>query len=277
MTSHELGFLSQSQPVAGQDPPTGCEPTILDRFNSAVSRSELNELVELQPVPVQDPSSSNPPMQDRVCLDVTASEMKSSTPAHGVTVQDPSSSSNPVSRVNTVVNRPELISLCEKMDGKGLRNYINGHARKRAAIREELIAGAMQVASDPGAMILDAIEGFYPSKSTLKGNGKKGLYCLRKSCLDLLIVLRECKPNMSNKVKERAKKMALEWKRRVRMKGESPLEALGFLHLVVAYKLENVFDVGELLDFFVLAAKFRQAKALCLAIDFGDKAAGNIV
>ncbi|KAJ7009177.1 hypothetical protein NC653_007724 [Populus alba x Populus x berolinensis] len=77
-------------------------------------------------------------------------------------------------------------------------------------------------------------------------------------------------------VKERAKMLALEWKRKVSLNGESPLEALGFLHLLVAYNLENEFDVGELVDYFVIVARFRQAVVLCRAIDLGEKTADLI-
>ncbi|KAF2303780.1 hypothetical protein GH714_023395 [Hevea brasiliensis] len=211
--------------------------------HGAVTRSK----VEL-PVPVQDPSSSNPTSQ-------------SQTQTQGVPVQDPSSLNQ--------ATWPELGPLCEKMDGPGLRDYISDHAKEREAIRTELVG--LMGASDPGAMVLDAMEGFYSSNSTSKGDKDMDLYRLRKSCLDLLEVLTEIKPNLSDEVKERAKKLAFGWKEKVNLNGDSPLEALGFLNLIVAYGLENEFDVGELLNYFVVVARFKHATVLCRSIGLGDK------
>jgi aminoglycoside phosphotransferase family enzyme len=47
--------------------------------------------------------------------------------------------------------------------------------------------------------------------------------------------------------------------------------------LLVAYNLEKEFDVGELVDYFVIVARFRQAVVLCRAVDLGEKTAGKIV
>lgn len=149
------------------------------------------------------------------------------------------------------------------------------NASKWGEIRDRL-SGAMSVAPDPGSFVLDAMEGFYSSKANSKGDKDTELCRLRRTCLDLLEALAKNKPTLSMEVKERAKMLALEWKRKVSLNGESPLEALGFLHLLVAYNLENEFDVGELVDYFVIVARFRQAVVLCRAIDLGEKTADLI-
>jgi len=209
----------------------------------------------------ESPASSNPRCLGRADSEVSRSELKPSTTLTSNTV-DPS--------------RSDLMSLCERMDVKGLRKYMKQNASKWGEIRDRL-SGAMSVAPDPGSFVLDAMEGFYSSKANSKGDKDTELCRLRRTCLDLLEALAKNKPTLSMEVKERAKKLALEWKRKVSLNGESPLEALGFLHLLVAYNLENEFDVGELVDYFVIVARFRQAVVLCRAIELGEKTAGKIV
>lgn len=208
----------------------------------------------------ESPASSNPRCLGRVDSEVSRSELKQSTTLTSNTV-DPS--------------RSDLMSLCERMDVKGLRKYMKQNASKWGEIRDRL-SGAMSVAPDPGSFVLDAMEGFYSSKANSKGDKDTELCRLRRTCLDLLEALAKNKPTLSMEVKERAKMLALEWKRKVSLNGESPLEALGFLHLLVAYNLENEFDVGELVDYFVIVARFRQAVVLCRAIDLGEKTADLI-
>lgn len=208
----------------------------------------------------ESPASSNPRCLGRVDSEVSRSELKPSTTLTSNTV-DPS--------------RSDLMSLCERMDVKGLRKYMKQNASKWGEIRDRL-SGAMSVAPDPGSFVLDAMEGFYSSKANSKGDKDTELCRLRRTCLDLLEALAKNKPTLSKEVNERAKKLALEWKRKVSLNGESPLEALGFLHLLVAYNLEKEFDVGELVDYFVIVARFRQAVVLCRAVDLGEKTADLI-
>ncbi|CAI0379054.1 unnamed protein product [Linum tenue] len=215
-------------------------------------------------LPVQDPSSSfsnRPNLDDGALVPNDVKEPGSAmqvSPEVGVGGPSPA--------------RPELIPFCEKLDGKGLRDYISDHAKERIAIRAEL-ASAMNVGSDPGSMVLNAMEGFYPAALASKGDKDPELYRLRKSCLDLLEVLVYVKPNISDEVRERAKQLALEWKGKVSLSGESPSEALAFLSLLAAYGLRDQFDVGELVVYVVVIAKFKQAITLCRDIGLGEKTA----
>ena len=131
------------------------------------------------------------------------------------------------------------------MDGKGLRDYISEHSKEREAIRVELV-GLMGTVSYPGEIVLDAMEGFYVSNNC-KGDRDTELYRLRKSCLDILEVLSEVKPRpkLSDEVRIKARNLALDWKEKVSLNGDSPLEALGFLNLIVGFELNDVFDVSE--------------------------------
>ncbi|WCJ33038.1 FRIGIDA like 2 [Euphorbia peplus] len=160
--------------------------------------------------------------------------------------------------------RPELVRMCENKDGKGLRNYFNEHPKERMTIREEL-ATVMRDVPDAGGMVLDAMEGFFPVPGG-RGDKDMELYHFRKSCLDLLEVLREIKVVVSDEVKEKAKIVAFEWKQKVSLNGDSPSEALGFMNLIVAFDLWWMFQVNEFLSYFLVIARFKQATDLCRAI-----------
>ncbi|KAJ8766592.1 hypothetical protein K2173_023839 [Erythroxylum novogranatense] len=186
---------------------------------------------------------------------------------------DPSSSKEGLD--NPVVARPELVAFCQKMNGKGLRKYLIVHGKERRKIRAELFS-AMRVAPDLGTLVLDAMDGFYPAKLHLKGAEEQDLNRLRKGCSDLLEALMLIKPNLSDEVRERAKTLALEWKNKVTLNWEAPLEALCFLYLLMGYGLQSVFDVSELVDYLVVVARFKQAPHLCRAFGMGDKVADII-
>ncbi|KAK1583244.1 hypothetical protein Q3G72_022132 [Acer saccharum] len=169
-------------------------------------------------------------------------------------------------RVGTVVTRSELWTLCEKMDGRGLIKYINNHSKDRDSIRVEL-GDAFRSSPDPGMMVLDAMEVFYGSNKKARCHKDSN----RWSCLLLLEVLMGIEVNIDNAVKEKAKKLAFEWKGKVRMDEESGLEAFGFLHLVGTYGLGSEFEKNDLVEYLLLVAWYRQGTLLCKAVGLGDK------
>ncbi|KAK3199897.1 hypothetical protein Dsin_023312 [Dipteronia sinensis] len=169
-------------------------------------------------------------------------------------------------RVGTVVTRSELWTLCEKRDGRGLIKYINNHSNDRESIRVEL-GDAFRSGPDPGMMVLDAMEEFYGPNKKARGHKDSN----RWSCLLLLEVLMGIDVNFDDAVKEKAKKLAFEWKEKVRMDEESGLEAFGFLHLVGTYGLGSEFEKNDLVEYLLLVARYRQGTLLCKAVGLGDK------
>lgn len=167
-------------------------------------------------------------------------------------------------------------SFCEKMDGLGLRNYIAEQYREQTAIRIKLphpLRHALRHAPDAAGMVLDAMEGFYSPNS--KGDKDKVLRVVRIICVALLEELMGLKPEISAEVKGRAKKLAVEWRGKVNVDGENPLEAFGFLNLVGAFGLVNVFSTEDLVDIAVVVAKYEQATQLCRVLGFGDRISGE--
>ncbi|XP_054798682.1 FRIGIDA-like protein 1 [Prosopis cineraria] len=191
---------------------------------------------------------------------------------------DPSSSSNqpdqngagvvPKNYVvsSSVMPRYELSTLCEKMDGKGLRQYVNLHAKEKAAIQAEL-PGALRFAPDPAAMVLDSLDGFYGVNDPGDVEQRK----LRRACILLLEQLRVLSPNIGFKVRERAKTMAAEWKASLRTDGAKTLEALGFLYFMVTYGLFSEVSMDELVDFTAMAANNDEVPQLCRIIGLTEK------
>lgn len=215
---------------------------------------------------VHDP----PPSQDR--NDSAPTLPESQLPTQSKPQADPLVSVPVVS----VVARPELKALCENMDGNGLRKYINDNPKERELIRLEL-PDAIRVAPDPGLMVLEAVEGFYGVNSHLKGNKNPELCGFRRACVLLLEVLMGINVDIGSEVREKAKTVAFEWKQKVKLDEESSFEALGLLHLVAAYGLGCEFEKNDLVEYFVIVAKYRQSTLLCKVIGLGDKVQGMII
>ncbi|KAL9691357.1 hypothetical protein QQ045_011778 [Rhodiola kirilowii] len=157
--------------------------------------------------------------------------------------------------------RAEMKALCENMDGRGLRKYIDDHHNELISIKEEL-SEALKFASDPALMVLDAMDDFY-SVDAMKGKGDRDFVKdARRTCVVLLEKLMNVvsKKGVSGYVKEKAKNLAMEWKGK---KGSYSLESLGFLTLVATYDLRSEFDADEIVEFLVEIAMFKEAINLC--------------
>ncbi|KAL6205390.1 hypothetical protein ACLB2K_022650 [Fragaria x ananassa] len=168
---------------------------------------------------------------------------------------------------DAVAPRPELVAFCERMDAIGLRKYMNDTKSNRNTMRLELI-GALRRAPDPALMVLNAMEGFYVENKGVKDAEVSGV---RRTCVLLLEVLCGVSPNVGVEVREKAKKLAVEWKGKVNLEVENQFEAMGFLHLVAAFGLVSEFNMDELVDHMVVVARYRQATDLCRTLGLGDK------
>ncbi|KAG8386047.1 hypothetical protein BUALT_Bualt03G0108400 [Buddleja alternifolia] len=179
--------------------------------------------------------------------------------------------------------RPELKSLCEKMDGLGLRNYVIERPKERTAVRVEL-ADAFKHAPDAGSMVIDALEGFWDGKQAR----------LKTGCVVLLEELMTAGVEIGAEVRERARAVAVEWKAKMAAlssgsgggdgdeegkEDEGGLERLGYLQLLASYKLldDGGYDVNELIDYVVLIARYRQAVELCRVLGLESKVSDSSI
>ncbi|OVA15114.1 Frigida-like [Macleaya cordata] len=166
------------------------------------------------------------------------------------------------------VPRPEIKSFCSKMDGMGFRSFIMRHRKDLSVIRDEVGVG-LKFASDPAKLVLDALLGFFPPNS--KGDKDGELAATRRTCILLLERLFELSPEIKPQVKDKANKLAIEWKGKITSGDENPLEPLGFLQLLATYGLASSFDANELLDLAVSIARRKQAIDLCRSLGFNEK------
>lgn len=175
------------------------------------------------------------------------------------------------------VTWPELKTLCSNMDGKGLRSFLVAHRKDGSDMRND-IESALRFASDPAKMVLDAMDGFYNGRK-MKGDRDSEHAALRRTCLILLERLDMVSPVIKESVKERAKNLALEWKRKIAEGGETDgqMEGLSFLQLLATFGLVSVFNADDLLDIFCIIPRRRQAPDLCRALGLVEKVPGKVL
>ncbi|EPS67563.1 hypothetical protein M569_07216, partial [Genlisea aurea] len=188
--------------------------------------------------------------------------------------------------------RAELKTLCENMDGLGLRKYVMERPMERIAIRVEL-ADAFRSSPNPGSIVLDALDGFWDdigSESRTKSNAV---------CVVLLEELMRSGADITSESKDRASAIAAGWKTKIGsidaagdghdededgkeevVNMEGGLERLAYLQLLATYKLisdDGVHDSDELVDCVVWSSKYRQIFGLCRALGLDSKISDVIV
>lgn len=157
--------------------------------------------------------------------------------------------------------------LCEKIDGIGLRNYIDKNYKDKIRVEAELLE-EFRSAPDAGEMVLQSLEGFY----RVSGNfNDRVLRKMGRICVMLLKVLSVAGVNVSGKAREKALKLAIDWK--VRLLGDhgNILGALGFLYLVYGFGIVSEFRGYVLVEFAARAAINGEFMQLCRDIGFTDK------
>lgn len=185
--------------------------------------------------------------------------------------------------------RPELTHFCEQMDTKGLLNYSMENYKKLYVIREELSV-ALESASEPARLVLDSLEGFYPSDEINQPGGGKGVAALqgmRKSCIMFMeamtALLARADPGadhlLNPETKQQAKAIADEWKPKlasadVDAANGISLEAEAFLQLLATFRIASEFDEEELCKFVHAVAHRRQAPELCRSLGLTHKMPG---
>ncbi|GMI65086.1 hypothetical protein HRI_000177900 [Hibiscus trionum] len=170
---------------------------------------------------------------------------------------------------STTMSWPEPKFLSINMNAKGLIMFLSENVEDHNLMRGEIL-NALQLASDPAKLVLDALSYFYCSNS---GDGFKGvaLANARKSCILLLEQLMICSVQIEPHVNEEALKLAVEWKERMEEKYPQGVMAYGFLQFIITYHLKSSYSVDELLLLLVTASEYRQSPDLCLALGLADK------
>lgn len=173
---------------------------------------------------------------------------------------------------------PSLKYLCLNMDGMGLRWFLTKirNERRQFSIGDE-VSAALSSAPDPAMLVLDAVDGFYRHKSRPKGKDKRfQLVDIRRTCILLLEQLMRIYARIGPSVTEKAKNLAVQWKRRISFDNDKSLCVLGLLFLLAAYELRDVFQVNELFDLFDMVALHHQASELYTRLGLTEKVSGKL-
>lgn len=167
---------------------------------------------------------------------------------------------------------PELKSFCVNMEGRNLRSFLYKHTEGHDSICSE-VYDALQFASDPAKLVLEAIPGIFRSQPEF--DKSLSLNKVRKSCILLLEQLLTIAPEISSHVKEEALLMANDWRANLGQKYHHRISVYGFLHFLAAYGLHSDYEADELLDLLATANKYKASPALCQILGLADKVIGK--
>eukprot|EP00249_Psilotum_nudum_P011693 c23326_g1_i1 orf=658-2109(+) len=178
--------------------------------------------------------------------------------------------------------RPQLKSLCEDMDGPGLRKFLSGNKKDSSALRAELPA-ALKCAIDPARIVLNALEGYHSSDPTPTQGDKKeaGTIANRRSCVLLLEALEEVLGSdnrvLPSNIKETAKQVSDQWKTKMNLSTDADaasgfsLDAHSFLQLVATFGLASEYEDSELCKIVISAARRKQLPGICRSLGLAAK------
>uniref|UniRef100_A0A0C9RXX4 FRIGIDA-like protein n=1 Tax=Wollemia nobilis TaxID=56998 RepID=A0A0C9RXX4_9CONI len=195
-------------------------------------------------------------------LGIEAEEIKTSKPLEANGVKE------------EVKARPEFKSLCEKMNAEGLKNFLVENKRDLAGLRNEAPA-ALRAAPKPAELVLRCLEGFY---SEGKGEKDEALFVKRRRAAVLVLetlpaVVKE--GDVPAEAKKAAKKLAEEWKEKMKMGGGDAsgnyLEAHAFLQLLASYGIAKEFKDDFVRDCVVAVSGRKQAPELCRTLGLSGK------
>ncbi|KAL1347644.1 hypothetical protein HN51_023697 [Arachis hypogaea] len=189
---------------------------------------------------------------------------------------DPSSSSDPIRTTENVPSGAKshaeaLCALCKSMNGKALRDYIGENMRDKAVIKAELRT-ALKLAPDPADMVLASMDGIFGGEVAARYTLE--MKKMKRSCNVLFQQLRAVGPNLSDKVKKKAKKIADDWKGSLVSEngaGGDAVGAMAFLHFAAAYSLLPELTLNELATFSAMAAANDELPELYQIIGLTEK------
>ncbi len=202
--------------------------------------------------------------------------------AHGAYLQDENTAVKP---------RSQLVVLCEEMNVNGLHKFISDNRKDLTSIREE-IPVALRGATDPYGLVLASLEDFYFGDNLILDGKKDGnLLGVRRTCLMLMESLAQLQTDattgfisegqvLTASIKERAKKIALEWKSKLESldfdaSNGNCLEAHAFLQLLATFGIFAEFAQDELCKLLPSVSRRRQTPELCRILGLSQNMPGQ--
>ncbi|KAJ8748197.1 hypothetical protein K2173_000605 [Erythroxylum novogranatense] len=248
-------------------------------FAIANAQDKHRKISSVEPVVVINDDRSESPTIEEQATDAMSGKTNLEE------IKDPSENAN-----LEVLSYPQLLTLCEVMDSEGLHKFISDNRKNLAVLREE-IPFALKAAGNPGELVLNSLDHFYPvDVPNVDGKKDSSLLGLRRTC----IMLMEClgilltysdlvsvSDVISEDVKERAKAIAEQWKPKldvldVDASNGNSLEAHAFLQLLATFGIASHFNEEELSRLIPMVSRRRQAAELCRFLGLSEKMPGVI-
>lgn len=259
------------------------EQDMLDRVQ-AQKDAAVAAILEARAIHMPDPVELSSSIWDVTEYKVNSSLDNENAPTDNA--QEKESPFNLDENLSEVNPRPELVKMCEQMDAKGLLKFTMENLDNRSVIRKELTL-ALASASEPARLVLDSLEGFFPSiKISHVGKNKDdaALKGMRSSCLIFLealaTLLAKADPGavglLTPETEQLAKAIAAQWKLNLPTESTgvakgSSLEVETFLRLLATFRIPPEFGDEELCELVLMVAHKRQAPELCRSLGLTHK------
>ncbi|XP_047322360.1 uncharacterized protein LOC124926214 [Impatiens glandulifera] len=155
------------------------------------------------------------------------------------------------------------------MNGENLQLFLNENSNNHSSMFEEVLK-MLRLSRDPSMLVLDAMEGFYPPHLSKEGKTFE-TSIVRRSCILLLQQFGKISMQIQSKTKERALRLAEEWKRKINLVDCNSLEVFGLLHLLASYGLVPDFDAVDIIKLLDFVAEDDKVFELCGIPCFAEK------
>lgn len=162
-------------------------------------------------------------------------------------------------------NRNALAFILSNIDAKSLRVFLSENSEDHEVLGYDIF-NVLKLSKEPAKFVLNAIQEFDTPLLEME-DGHYASPGVMRSCILLLEQLMKQSPEIKPQVKEEALKLACDW----RVKMRTPIQVLGFLHLITTYGLNSSFDTSELERHFESVSGINHAPELCQVFRFSDK------
>ncbi|XP_070027539.1 uncharacterized protein [Nicotiana sylvestris] len=148
--------------------------------------------------------------------------------------------------------RSELESLCEMMDGRGLRRYMVMHLFDIKGLLEQ-VPKALRLSSNPARLVLECVGKFYTQKGKSFVKGSQMVQARKASVLVLqCFLLMGISDEIEIGVKQEAEQAALAWRKRLIAEAgilkAKEIDARGLLMLVGCFGIPGRFKNEDIRD-----------------------------
>nr|XP_017255101.1 PREDICTED: chromosome partition protein Smc-like [Daucus carota subsp. sativus] len=227
-----------------------CPPECIERFIKQLLQQKKDEKVKLSV------SNNDAAMQgtDKNCNSATV-------------LPDPSDDCNTQLKASCPILDSEnaLATVLSDMDGIRLLHFLNENSEDHELLGDDILF-VLNSLMESAKFVLHAIKGIYAPHSEIGDKNFDSLVTM-KSCILLLEQLMKQSPKIKKEVEADAMKLASDWKAKMR----TPLQVLGFLHLICTYNLNSRFEVSELQRHFEYVSYLKHSHELCQVFRLSDK------